>query len=152
MIHWPVVLVLDHSVTIGESEEVLTLCVSMGFDVLWVIFSELSLVSSSLLILEWGEYFGSFDLSVYEELVKGRLSDGDDLLDNVPEDSLGEWRCGEGSLVGPPSVVVKLGYEGCHVNFCSKLIGKHCAQKLVVEVINFIVFKIVFLDCSEKEA
>jgi len=91
MIHWPVILVLDHPVAIGKPEEVFALLVSVGFYVLWVILSELSLIFSGLLICEWGEYFRLLNFSVLEELVESRLPDWDDLLDNVPKNSLGEW-------------------------------------------------------------
>jgi hypothetical protein len=87
-VDWSVVLILDHSVAEGESEEGLALLVLVWLNVGGLVLSELGVLNLLQVAGEGCEDLGLLDLSVLEEQIEGGLSDWDDLLDHIPEDAL----------------------------------------------------------------
>jgi len=113
------------------------------------------LVIVGLLVLLGGELVDDMlvlNLSVRVECVQGRLSDGDDLLEDVPEDAFGERRSCEATLVGPSSIGVQLFYECRHVKLLSTaLVVRDKGSKELVVVVRVAV-KVCVGDNLENEA
>ena len=76
------------------------------------------------------------DLPVDVEGVESRLSNGDDLLDDVPKNALGEGRSGQTTLVGPSSVGVEVLDEGRHVELrcVTTVVGNQSGEPLVMVI------------------
>ena len=113
------------------------------------------LVVVGLLVLLGGELVDDMlvlDLSVRIESVQGRLSDGDDLLEDVPEDALSESGSGEAALVGPSSISVQLFDECRHVELLSTalVVGDEGSKELVVVV--GVGVEVLVRDYFENEA
>jgi hypothetical protein len=152
VVDWSVVLLLDNSVAESETEDGLASVVVEWLDVLWLVLSHLGSLLLGFLAWELSEHFGLLDLLVLQELVQGRLSDWDDLLDHVPEDTLGERRGGERSWVGPSSVEVEGLHELGQVKLLTDSIGKHGAEETIMVIINSVVGEEVIFDSTEEEA
>jgi len=147
-----VVHILHDSVAKGESEEFLTISVGERLDVIGLGFSHFGALGFLLVVGKMSENGVLLDLLVLEEKVEGGLSDWDDLLHNVPEDSLGEWGGGQGSWICPSSVEAELGNELCHVNLLPDLVGNHGVEESIVEVISIVGHEVVILDSFEQES
>ena len=105
----PVILILDLSVASTNSHESGAILLEALLGV-WNIGLELFEESNGLWILV-GNFVGDlvgFDFSHVHVKVEGALSDWNDTLDDVPEDTLVAWSGGQGSWIGPSFVEIKL--------------------------------------------
>ena len=103
---------MDLSVASGDSHEGVSifLLASLAFwDVLFQLFEELE-----SLVVAGGNLVGKlllFDASQTGIHIEGRLSDWNDILDDVPEDTFVAWSGGQRALVSPSLIEVDSGDE-----------------------------------------
>lgn len=81
-------------------------------------------------------YSAGLDLSIGVESVERRLSDGDHLLEHIPQNALGKRRSGQTARVGPASIRVQIFDECSHIELQSRtpVVGNESCQELVVPV------------------
>ena len=108
MINWPIVGILDLSVTHSDLHELASLMV-LALVVLWELGSGLSEFIKIILALGTDHVVGGDFLlhsSELDVLVHGGLSNWDDSVNQVPKNAFDKWGGGEGSLIGESLVEV----------------------------------------------
>lgn len=122
MMNCSIILILNRPVAKRKTEESITIFVLEWLAVVWhVVASDHPVLFALRGVLVDNDL--AHDFAVFQEHVQGRLTDWNDLFDNIPEDALSEWRRRKRSLVGPPPVEVELADKLVHVQLFGHVFG-----------------------------